>query len=329
MSRKPSAFTLVELLVVIAIIGVLVALLLPAVQAARESARRMQCVNQMKQFGLAFLGYEDTAGSFPAGRQGCDNNLVAKECQNLGKGLGGGDMGKSGASAFLPTLPYLEEQQLFDLWHIDDVAIWYVDPSNNWYRNPDVERALAQSVELFNCPSDNSEPYALYKHHVPTSGRADIPVRAGSYGLSMGPIGPTTPFPGNDVKFDNTGMFVYGRRFRIPEITDGLSKTFFTGETKNGHDPNSSSIYSNGNRCNLMRSTYLPLNYPVDVGAVVQNAAEAGGPGGFTNCTFSSPHPGGGNFQFGDGHVSFLTDAMSDELYQAISTRSQGEVIVE
>ena len=71
MSRRNNAFTLVELLVVIAIIGILVALLLPAVQAAREAARRAQCVNQVRQLGIAFLNYEDTAKAFPAGRQGC------------------------------------------------------------------------------------------------------------------------------------------------------------------------------------------------------------------------------------------------------------------
>jgi prepilin-type N-terminal cleavage/methylation domain-containing protein/prepilin-type processing-associated H-X9-DG protein len=326
MSRRHNAFTLVELLVVIAIIGILVALLLPAVQAARESARRAQCVNQIRQLGIAFLNYEDTAKSFPAGRLGCDGNLAVPECNGQGTDTGGGNMGQSGASAFLHILPQMEEQALFDQWRIDDIAVWYISAANNWFRDPEVAQALATRVAMFHCPSDSQEAYALFKHHVP-SGARDVPVDYGSYGLSMGTNGPTTAFPGNDVKFFNTGMFVYGVRFKISQVTDGLSKTIFVGETRNGHDPNSSSIYSNGNRCNLMRSTYLPMNYPVDVNAIVQNAAEAGGPGGWVNCTFSSPHPGGGNFLFGDGHVAFLVESVSDPVYQALSTREGGEAL--
>jgi len=331
MSRRHSAFTLVELLVVIAIIGILVALLLPAVQAAREAARRAQCVNQIRQIGIAFLNYEDTAKSFPAGRQGCDGNLVINgkpvpECHGKGNDSGGGNLGQSGASAFLHILPQLEEQALFDQWRIEEVAVWYINATNNWFRDPEVMQALGTRLASFRCPSDSQEPYALFKHHVP-SGARDVPVEYGSYGLSMGANGPTTAFPGNEVKFTNTGVFMYGFRYKISQISDGLSKTIFVGETRNGHDPNSSSIYSNGNRCNLMRSTYLPMNYPVDVNAIVQNPAEAGGPSGWTNCTFSSPHPGGGNFLFGDGHVAFLVDSLADNVYQALSTREGGEAL--
>jgi len=335
MSRKPTAFTLVELLVVIAIIGILVALLLPAVQAARESARRAQCVNQVRQLGLAFLNYEDTAGEFPAGRKGCDGNIV-RECEGKPDGVLGGNMGQSGASAFLPILPYLEEQALFDLWHTDDIAIWPVDNSNQWYRNPDVKQALQQQVELFFCPSDSEEPFAYFKHEVPSNaarGNSAVTVGASSYGLSMGPNGPTTEFPGNEVKFENLGMFVYARAFPIRQVVDGMSKTIFVGETRNGHLAESSSIYSNGNRCNLMRSTYLPMNTPTGQGApaaIVRNESpDQDGPqyDNVTSCTFASPHPGGGNFLFGDGHVEFLIESIGDDLYQALSTRNGEEAI--
>ena len=102
-------FTLVELLVVIAIIGVLVALLLPAIQAAREAARRAQCVNNEKQIGLALLNYESVVGAFPAGRHGCDGsteNIKGCELEATIK--------RSAMSAFVKILPYLEQQALFD-----------------------------------------------------------------------------------------------------------------------------------------------------------------------------------------------------------------------
>src|SRR3954471_17133566 len=96
--RMHRAFTLVELLVVIAIIGILVALLLPAIQAAREAARRAQCVNNMKQTQLGIIGYHDVRKKFPAGRAGLDSATDGH-----------------GESAFEQILPYIEEQQLFDL----------------------------------------------------------------------------------------------------------------------------------------------------------------------------------------------------------------------
>src|ERR1700741_1432270 len=127
--RVKTAFTLVELLVVIAIIGILVALLLPAIQAAREAARRTQCVNNMKQLSLAFLEYHEDYKKFPAGRKGCDGTIVADlpQCNQANAGLdfGGRNLGQSGYSAFVPILPYIEEQALLDQFHTDNVALWF------------------------------------------------------------------------------------------------------------------------------------------------------------------------------------------------------------
>lgn len=105
--RSQQGFTLVELLVVIAIIGILVALLLPAVQAAREAARRAQCTNNLKNIGLAMVNYESSKRAFPAGRYGCDT-FGTDICSGVAQ------EDRVGPSAFVAILPYLEEVSLFD-----------------------------------------------------------------------------------------------------------------------------------------------------------------------------------------------------------------------
>ncbi len=107
--RCADGFTLVELLVVIAIIGILVALLLPSVNSAREAVRRSQCVNNLKQIGLALLNYESAARRFPAGRHGCDGSTEAgiKGCEVPAS------VERSAMSALVKILPYLEEQVAF------------------------------------------------------------------------------------------------------------------------------------------------------------------------------------------------------------------------
>lgn len=123
MKRRNRGFTLVELLVVIAIIGVLVALLLPAVQAAREAGRRAQCVSNMKQLGLAMHNYHDVHGALPPGRWG---------------GVGGKVWSQNG-----PLLPYMEQQNIYD--NVNFSVLWS-DPPN--------VAALAMTVKILLCPSD-------------------------------------------------------------------------------------------------------------------------------------------------------------------------------
>src|SRR5688500_11603163 len=119
------AFTLVELLVVIAIIGILVALLLPAVQAAREAARRMQCSNNLKQIALGMQNYHDTYKTFPPGRMGCDGS-------GPGNCTGGPDIIRAGTSGFVCLLPFVEQRQLYDGMSFEQGWIWPTNGPANW-----------------------------------------------------------------------------------------------------------------------------------------------------------------------------------------------------
>lgn len=191
MTPQRRAFTLVELLVVIAIIGILVALLLPAVQAAREAARRSQCVNNMKQINLALLQYEGAKKRFPAARKGCDNlGLVypGVDCSSKFSSAGY-ELGLHGASAFVYILPYIEEQALYDQFRIDVVSIWDTTNPPAWVAEADVKIAVATRLTTYLCPSDGDlPPYADYKHLVP----ARVDVATCSYANVAGSLGPAS-----------------------------------------------------------------------------------------------------------------------------------------
>ncbi|HEU5118030.1 MAG TPA: DUF1559 domain-containing protein, partial [Isosphaeraceae bacterium] len=143
MSRRIRGFTLIELLVVIAIIGVLIALLLPAVQAAREAARRAQCTNNMKQLGLSMHNYHDTMGSFPIGRTGSGYSYPG--CPNTNR-----------RTWALSIMPYLELASVFNAVNFSQP---FYDASNR--------TAVMTSISVYQCPSDPNnetieEPTSAY-----------------------------------------------------------------------------------------------------------------------------------------------------------------------
>lgn len=343
-NRRGSGFTLVELLVVIAIIGVLVALLLPAVQAARESARRAQCFNNEKQIGLALLNYETARGKFPAGRHGCDSSEAYSDISKLDgsrvriKGCEKeATVKRSAMSAFVKILPYLEQQALYDIldlsrqgeiiWPIafpgdDDSAV----PFENW-ATLDIQKALNSRPEGFVCPSADSLP-------VTDSLRYDggeLKPATGDYVMNMGHRGhPTWYRAFFPVKVDNSGIFFYIREIKLREITDGASNTFFAGETTESHTIDSSNIWSRAERhLDGMRTTDYPMNTPSgpdyrDLYDLHQKKEDPDRKYFAAGC-FGSRHPGGANFVFADGRVEFLSEDIDYKTYQAYSTRSSDE----
>ncbi|MGE0760959.1 MAG: DUF1559 domain-containing protein [Pirellulaceae bacterium] len=299
-------FTLVELLVVIAIIGILVALLLPAVQAAREAARRMQCSNNLKQIALGMQNYLDTYKTFPAGRMGCDGS-GPNDC------TGGPSHIRSGTSGFVPLLPFVEAKNLYDGFNFDNASLWPTAGGTTWLTNyPGTRSGIQVRPPVYVCPSDISQPFIANN---PTTG---VNAATGSYVLSAGDQGGGI---GANVKYTNTGMFLYPRGVMISEVTDGTSSTFLAGEALENHlTATGGNIWTVGSRVtHCLRNTFNPLNQKPGTGAGLVSGA---------NGAFGSKHPGGAQFAFVDGHVSFISQTVDFTNYKRLSTR-EGNIGVE
>lgn len=326
MRTKPTVqrgFTLVELLVVIAIIGILVALLLPAVNAAREAARKTQCKNNMKQIGVAINTYVEANKVFPPGRFGCSANAQT-EC---GCSSTSPVIERNGASGFVALLPYMEEKSLYSKMRPDLGGVF------NWTYAPvwstDERNTLTTArPRVFICPSSSSQatcekckvsPYNFGNPSETTAG-------TGNYALCGGSQGPTWGFSSNAAVCTNDGLFSYRIRRKIKSVTDGISKTFAAGEVRFVDDPNANNFWAYGSMNeNTLRSTASELNSPLcdpsnprPCGAETQTF----GWGSQLNGSFGSEHPGGGHFVYADGHVSFIQDEINLQTYRALSTRA-------
>jgi prepilin-type N-terminal cleavage/methylation domain-containing protein/prepilin-type processing-associated H-X9-DG protein len=299
-----AGFTLVELLVVIAIIGALVALLLPAVQTAREAARRMSCTNNLRQVGVAMENYCDVIKQYPPGRMGCDGNTAAiHDCTPSFMSR------RPGTSGFCMILPQLEQQALYNQIGFQKGAVQpvmtvaEVNDVTGW-RTPEVDAAVRTRLKVFTCPSDFSEKLL-----------GDFAV--GSYALCQGSRGPSE-MASQDTKHFNNGIFNYKTRIRPAQVTDGSSNTIVAGEVYSGHLSTNPNRWAIGIRLSdSMRSTENPVNTKPGTGLNFNGH----------NGAFGSRHPTGANFVFADAHVVFVNDNISLPIYKALSTREEGETI--
>jgi len=305
---KNHGFTLVELLVSVAVIGVLVGLLLPAVHSAREASRRVHCLNNQKQLGLAMLTYESALERFPAGRTGCDDtgNLMPHPiCRP--------DLApeeKHAASGFVTILPHLELQPLFDSLDVAHGGLWNRNVDDlGWYEDPDKCQWIKARPSVFVCPSDLAEPISdVY-----------FPVRAAttSYALVQGSLGPDSP--AEVTKFKNDGMFLYVVSRKAKQIRDGLSHTMMIGEVVLADSWESSNTWSYAlANADCLRSTRNPLNSQPGAGIVLERQ----------NGAFGSHHSGGAFFCFVDGRVEFVDGDIDFSVYQSQSTIDGAELIV-
>ncbi len=185
--KRFSGFTLVELLVVIAIIGILVALLLPAIQAVREAGRRMQCVNNLKNLALGFDNYEGVKKKYPPGRHGVDGTPPPNIL-----------MPGYGSSGFVFIFPFIELSGLYK--NIDLTDFHFLSRT---HLTPADEAAAVQRPSVFVCPSDMAKPTVQLRDTLFDSGTC-------SYAMSSGSIGYLNT--AGDLKYNNTGLFMYCRQ---------------------------------------------------------------------------------------------------------------------
>ncbi|GAA4427038.1 DUF1559 domain-containing protein [Bremerella cremea] len=286
-------FTLVELLVVIAIIGVLIALLLPAVQQAREAARRMQCTNNLKQQTLGLHGFHDTFGNFPAGYGYNDRSKAGRYIKAWAWGA--------------RILPFIEEKNLYDQLQVGSREFDEVLPGTNSASWPaDMVAAIRTPVSTYLCPSDPDpnliNESASFSHSGgPASTKPARSNYAGVYGIyqSHWDTNPQTQEPR-----EKHGMMVaqYGTKLR--DVTDGTSNTFILGERGTSHNAaywvgvGGVQDEENWSTAKVVgRASLLKLNGPLNSSLRYYSI-------------FSSFHPGGANFSCADGSVKFIPDTI-------------------
>ncbi|WP_169973860.1 DUF1559 domain-containing protein [Tautonia rosea] len=333
-------FTLIELLVVIAIIGVLIALLLPAVQSAREAARRAQCTNNLKQLALAAHNYHDQVGKFPTG-------MYLHPVFGPTTGLAWNN-----SSWLVLLLPQMEQQSIFNA--VNFSIMWGENRGGGWRWNPIYmgQQNSTVRVTVINsliCPSDDSE-------NIDTTNADDIwndPAAGTSYVGNMGDnclacagsLG--DPRNGQLILCSDTGrlcrlpqlghnrlsgeqqqngttagsgiFWAWGSNVGIESVRDGTSNTFLAGEQIRRVTRWNSWVHANQS----VGSTAVPLNFR-------QVGSDGSWPvvGNWTRqISFRSFHPGGANFAMADGSVKFIKETINFNIYQALSTRNQGEII--
>ncbi len=304
--QKRFGFTLVELLVVIVIIGMLVGLLLPAVQTVREAARRTACQNNLRQIGLAIHSYESSYLMLPPGRIGCDDTGDEQDLDVCPKGLLAEE--KTGASGFVSILPQLELRGLFDDLDVASGGLWNRNTDDlMWYYDTGKNLGVKVHVPVFWCNSEVGKK--ISDVYFP------IIAATSTYAFCNGSFGPEAPeFV---TKYRNNGAFVYREQRKLKQIRDGLSNAFVVGEVVHPDIWESSNIwnYTLAN-ADCLRSTSNPLNTRPGDGIVLN----------LQNGAFGSFHPGGSSFVFADGHVQFIQDQINMRVYQALSTIAGGEL---
>ncbi len=317
--RFRRAFTLVELLVVIAIIGMLVTLLLPAVQAAREAARRAQCLNNLKQISLAILNYESVHGVLPEGGLATDT-------------------GGYGHSWWLRILPVIEEQGIYGRFDKDAHYTGWVG-GDNWGGNQENRAKLRDQYFAFmNCPSSSLPPFVLTSED---HNRANV-MSATYTGVAGAANHPTArkkkSTGGANGQLSWGGLLIVQRPVKLSQVTDGLSKTFAVVEQSDFCVDADGELRDCRSDC----GHGFPMGWGDDgwerifnLTCVMHRINEKsfnalGVPGNCgPNRPIQSAHEGGANVAFGDGSVRFLADSLDIQALYGMANRDDGESLYE
>lgn len=330
--HRKGGISLTELLVVLAIIAILLLLLLPAVQQAREAARRMQCQNNLKQLGLALHNYHDVYRVLPPGHRfkpGSPPDAVSTPNVSL--------------------LPFLEQQNLYHLLNVD--LPWYALSPN----------MMTYDIAAFSCPSDTARSPHTYPFFTALALPSGDTLSNSSYAYSLGADDALCFSPGFGARPVNaqSGVFAYHSSTKIRDITDGASNTFAVGEAASGKlmcsgvgcttpDPSGAISVHSWVIGGSSQDTFFDLGFRYSGGfaSTVEQvnktpvtdshfrtagsaffdcrSSSDGGPHWVSN--FRSFHTGGASFLFCDGGVRFLGENIDQNLYQSLSTIRGGEV---
>jgi prepilin-type N-terminal cleavage/methylation domain-containing protein/prepilin-type processing-associated H-X9-DG protein len=314
---KSAAFTLVELLVVITIIGILIALLLPAVQTAREAARRMQCCNNLKQLGLACQLYAETNGVLPP--NGTDWKSCGKPylCDQYKGGY------------LIRVLTFIEQQALFDR------IVFNVNPEANSYLDAPANTApvYKQVVNAFRCPSGDARLFWPGGGHC---GREGV---LSHYAMSVGNAPSFLCGTGGD--YWNRGFFTHGDSMKASEVSGPFSTTWWSSRLSDITDGTSSTIAMGEIRpecCTIFRDGWMHLNAmwvmttpPINYPTCPDEPGYDSAPSSCHSETswgramgFKSRHSGGANFVMCDGSTHFINENIDYVTYQKLGDRWDG-----